>query len=78
MARQMSRQYFVHIDGVPSDDDFSNAQRALDYAESISREGVNVTVSDEGGRVFATFCKHGGMRDSTMGPLLCCEDEVIA
>lgn len=79
MARSMSRQYYVHIDGVPADDDFSSSQRALDFAEGVSRDrAVNVTVSDERGRVFATFCKHGGMRDSTMGPLLCCEDEVSA
>ena len=49
---------------------------ALALAATISRDGArNVTVANERGRVFAFFCQHGGMRDSTMAELTCCEDE---
>lgn len=76
----MARTYFVQPDdrSAASAAEFTNVQRALDYAEQQSQTEPRraMAVSDDRGRVFAYFCKHGGMRDSTMGTLLCCEEEV--
>ena len=68
------RPYYIHSDKGMSATKY-DADAAIDLADSwVKASPQNVSVSDDRGRVFAFFCEHGGMRDSTMGELLCCED----
>lgn len=68
------RTYFVRRESGPAIAR-NDVYDAMDEAERISLDhAANVTVCDDRGRVFAFFCEHGGMRDSTMGALSCCEE----
>jgi hypothetical protein len=78
-SRKSGAAYYVQAEGEehkPLIYDGPSVNEALAEAERWAQaHNINVTVSNDRGRVFGFFCKHGGMRDSTMSILGCCEFE---